>query len=95
MTTQMLETPTEIYNLLTDPSFSTMGMAHRVRPTFSLPLIINRPQIGFTPKDFGYEIDEEEIAREMLLQNSNISQGSDIPEVAPEDFEATFGYFLS
>ena len=95
MTIQMLEKQTEIYNLLIDLSFSTIGIAHRVRPTFSLPVIMTRPQIEFTAKDLGYEIDEEEIAGEMFRQNTQFSLGSDTPEIAPEEFETIYGYFLS
>jgi hypothetical protein len=62
---------------------------------FSLPLIAPRPVVQFSPQDLGYEIDEEEIARESLLQEVNCFEVPQTPAVPPEDFEATYGFFLS
>jgi hypothetical protein len=59
---------------------------------FALPVA---EPIQVNPRDYGFDFDEEEIGREWLapLPASLSVQAS--PEVAADEFEKTFHYFLS
>jgi hypothetical protein len=48
-----------------------------------------------TPQDLGYEVNEEELAGEMLaqLQRSPVDQTA--PEIDPEEFETIYHWFLA
>jgi hypothetical protein len=62
---------------------------------FSLPEFTPETTIKFSPKECGYEIDEDELASEMLAQFPDCPMGQTAPEVDPEEFEKIYGWFLS
>jgi len=62
---------------------------------FSLPLYIPMGPIEFSPQDLGYEINEDDLASEMLAQLPDDLLGQTTPEVDPEEFESIYKWFLS
>jgi len=47
------------------------------------------------PQDLGYEINEDDLASEMLAQLPDDLLGQTTPEVDPEEFESIYKWFLS
>lgn len=62
---------------------------------FSLPIYTPISTSGISPKDMGYEIDEDELAGEMLAPLPACFQDSPAPEIDPDEFEAAYNWFLS
>ena len=62
---------------------------------FSLPLYIPMGPVEISPQDFGYEINEDDLASEMLLQLPDNLVGQAPPEVDPDEFESIYKWFLS
>ena len=62
---------------------------------FSLALSIPTSPIEISPQDFGYEINEDELASEMRVQLPDDLIWQPIPEVDPDDFETVYNWFLS
>ena len=49
----------------------------------------------FSPTDIGYEMSEEELAKELSAQNPGIRFDQMAPEVDSQDFEAIYQWFLA
>jgi len=62
---------------------------------FTLPIYTPVSSTGVSPKDMGYEIDEDDLASEMLAQLPDCFQDKPAPEVDPDEFEAAYKWFLS
>jgi hypothetical protein len=62
---------------------------------FSLALSAPCSASGITPHDFGYEMDEAEIADEMRAEPTAGLAGRSTPEVGADEFEAVYTWFLS
>ena len=62
---------------------------------FSLPVYVPLCPIEISPQDFGYEINEDELASEMRVQLPDDLIWQPIPEVDPDDFETVYNWFLS
>ena len=62
---------------------------------FSLPVYVSLCPIEISPQDFGYEINEDELASEMLVQLPDDLLGQTTPEVNPDEFETVYKWFLS
>ena len=62
---------------------------------FSLPLCLPMSAIEISPQDFGYEINEDELAGEMLVQLPDDLLGQTPPEVDRDEFESVYKWFLS
>ncbi|HLE51735.1 MAG TPA: hypothetical protein VI755_06710 [Anaerolineales bacterium] len=62
---------------------------------FSLPVYVSLCPIEISPQDFGYEINEDELASEMRVQLPDDLIWQPIPEVDPDDFETVYNWFLS
>jgi len=50
---------------------------------------------SYTPADFGFEVEEEELADEMSAQNSDLSLDQTTSPVASEEFDSLYNWFLS
>jgi hypothetical protein len=59
---------------------------------FALPIA---EPIQADPRDYGFDFDEEEIGHEMLAPLPVNLSVQALPEVAADEFETTFHYFLS
>ena len=62
---------------------------------FSLPFCIPKSPIEISPQEFGYEINEDDLASEMLVQLPDDLLGQTTPEVNPDEFETVYKWFLS
>ena len=62
---------------------------------FSLPLSIPMGPVEISSQDFGYEINEDDLASEMLVQLPDNLLGQTPPEVDPDEFESIYKWFLS
>lgn len=51
--------------------------------------------INASSRDYGFDLDEEELAREMLAPLPAASAAPTIPEVEADEFEKAFHYFIS
>ena len=61
----------------------------------SLPVYVSQYPIEISAQDFGYEINEDELASEMRGQLPDDLLWQPIPEVDAEDFETVYKSFLS
>jgi hypothetical protein len=73
----------------------TLVKTTSIRNLFSLPVYVSLCPIEISPQDFGYEINEDELASEMRVQLPDNLIWQPIPEVDPEDFETVYKWFLS
>jgi hypothetical protein len=60
---------------------------------YELP--IHQEPIRYSASEIGYEIDEEELAREILALSVVELQDGSCPDTAPESFEREYLWFLS
>ncbi|HEX6305430.1 MAG TPA: hypothetical protein VFZ76_14645 [Anaerolineales bacterium] len=58
------------------------------QPRPSRPIRVSR-------QDLGYEIDENDLARELQAQLSDSFEDQAIPEIDPDQFESIYCWFLS
>jgi hypothetical protein len=66
------------------------------RPAMICNFLVALPEpIQAASRDYGFDFDEEEIARELLAPLPTSLSTQTIPEVAAGEFEKTFHYFLS
>jgi hypothetical protein len=61
-------------------------------PRWDQPSVI---QLQASPHDFGYEIDEEELAGELPAPVPSHPVTREIPEIDPLEFEAIYLWFLT
>jgi hypothetical protein len=61
----------------------------------SLAFFISEPAIVTTPKEMGYEIDEDELADEMLAELPAHFQDQPAPSISPDEFETAYNWFIS
>ena len=62
---------------------------------FSLPVYIPISTTSITAKEIGYEIDEDDLAREMLAPLPTSLQDQPAPQVDPDEFDKIYKWFLS
>jgi hypothetical protein len=77
---------------MTTQVYRTLSMVCNV---FSLFPTTSKDSIKFSQRECGYEIDEDELVRGLLVQLPGCLTDQSIPEVPPEEFEEVYGYFLS
>lgn len=65
------------------------------RSFFSLIFLISEPESVTTPKEMGYEIDEEELADEMQAELPAYFQDQPASSISPDEFESTYNWFIS
>ena len=76
--------------ILTKPNYTIQYFAISAQDNYPNP----RP-LKVTAGDFGYEIDEQELADELLAPFPDRIPKSAPPEIAPEDFEETYHWYLA
>lgn len=58
------------------------------QPRPSRPIRVSR-------QDLEYEIDENDLARELRAQQSDTLEDQATPEIDPDEFESVYGWFIS